>query len=846
MGVAQGGRGDQGFVFPALAAAVVDREGRISGWSEAAARLLGFSPQAVCGRPFAGLLADADPSVGPSAGPGQPPPAAPAAPTSPAWPGTLEGRRLLRTADRGAGAGTVAVDLRALPLLPAAEPPGGERGTDRGDEPPSGTDEAFAAAAGSSLLLFAPVRRTDEWGYGVSLMHALLRQREFGVVVHGPDLRVAFSNMYPDMFGGHSPSPGEGLADVAYDHEARDVEEVLRKVLDSGQTTRIDEQRLTSPSRPGREWTLTWSALQLADARGRPAGVAAVIEDVTQEAQTRRHRDLMQHAASAIGLSLDLRRTAQELADVVVGGGLSDLAAVDLALPVLDGEEPAAALGSGPALVRVATAAVGGGWPDGLLGAGDSYPPLPEGPRMSTLQGGRVLRLPREDVVGALGSERLVRLMVPAGAHSLIVAPLTARGLMLGTVTAWRTARSPAFDGADTQLLAEIASRAALGIDNGRRYTREHAAAVALQQRLLPRADVDTPAAEVSGTYLPAGGGTGVSGDWFDTLPLPSLRTALVVGDVIGHGLSAAATMGRLRTAVQTYADLELDPGEVLSQLEALVHRLVAEAPADQRDAVGASCLFALYDATTGECAVASAGHPPPVVCAPDGTVHVPDVRPGPPLGVGGVPFQTVTFPVEPGSVIALYTDGLFQLDRYDGPDGPAALGAELAARRSSGGPLREVGRTLVDRPRSRPPRDDIALLLARTKAVDPGRIAAWSLPPRLDSVAEARAKAVRQLSEWGYEELAFTTELVVSELVTNAVRHGSGRVGLRLILDQVLVCEVSDASNTQPRLRRAAETDEGGRGLFIVAQCTTRWGCRYGAQGKTIWTEQPLSGPSL
>jgi serine phosphatase RsbU (regulator of sigma subunit) len=793
MGVAQGGSGDQGFVFPALAAAVVDGEGRITRWSGAAARLLGFPPQAVSGRAFADLV------VGP------------ARPASAARP---EGRLLLSSAE----AGPVGVELAALPLLP------GSGGSGSGDE----------------LLLFAPVRSADEWGYSVSLMHALLRQREFGIVVHGPDLRVAFSNMHPDLFGGHNPSPGQELGDVAFAQEAREVEDVLRKVLDSGEPARTEEQRMGSPDRPGHEWTLTWSALQLADAEGRPVGVAAVIDDVTFEARAKHHRDLMQHAASAIGLSLDLRRTAQELADVVVGG-LSDLAAVDLVQPVLDGEEPSrTAVGGDPALVRVATAA-DGGWPEGMLAAGQAYPALPEGPRMPAVRGGRLLWLPREDVVAALGSEDLVRLMLPPGAHSLIIAPLTARGLMLGTVTAWRTARSPAFDDADTQLLAEITSRAALGIDNGRRYTREHAAAVALQQRLLPRAEVDTPAAEVSGIYRAAGGGTGVSGDWFDALPLPSLRTGLVVGDVIGHGLSAAATMGRLRTAVQTYADLELGPGEVLARLEGLVQRLAAEAPADQRDVAGASCLFAIYDATTGECAVASAGHPPPVVCAPDGTVRVLDVSPGPPLGVGGVPFQTVTFQVEPGSVVALYTDGLFELDRYDGPEALAALAEELGAQHPGGSSLRQVGRALVDHPRRRPARDDLVLLLARTKAVDPARIASWSLPPRLESAAEARAEAARKLREWGHEELVFTTELIVSELVTNAVRHGSGRVGMRLILDRVLVCEVSDESNTQPRLRRAGETDEGGRGLLIVAQCTTRWGCRYGARGKTIWTEQPL-----
>jgi anti-sigma regulatory factor (Ser/Thr protein kinase) len=212
---------------------------------------------------------------------------------------------------------------------------------------------------------------------------------------------------------------------------------------------------------------------------------------------------------------------------------------------------------------------------------------------------------------------------------------------------------------------------------------------------------------------------------------------------------------------------------------------------------------------------------------------------------VGGAPFQSTTFPVPPGSVLALYTDGLFELEPYAGADGTSRLRDDLAAACARGLPLDQIGRVIVDRPYARPPRDDIALLLARTRAVDPHNMRVWRFPSRVESVAEARAATVRQLREWGQDTVAFSAELVVSELVTNAVRHGTGTITLRLILDRMLICEVADASNTQPRLLRATETDEGGRGLFIVAQCTTRWGCRYGRQGKTIWTEQPREQPA-
>jgi anti-sigma regulatory factor (Ser/Thr protein kinase) len=132
-------------------------------------------------------------------------------------------------------------------------------------------------------------------------------------------------------------------------------------------------------------------------------------------------------------------------------------------------------------------------------------------------------------------------------------------------------------------------------------------------------------------------------------------------------------------------------------------------------------------------------------------------------------------------------------------------------------------------------------VLLARPRSVDPDAIASWEFPAGAGSAADARTRVTGQLADWGLADLAFSTELVVSELVTNAVRYAGDPIRVRLIRDEVLICEVSDPSNTQPRLARADSMDEGGRGLFIVAQCSSRWGARYASRGKTIWTEQPL-----
>ncbi|MGW4309339.1 SpoIIE family protein phosphatase [Streptomyces californicus] len=483
------------------------------------------------------------------------------------------------------------------------------------------------------------------------------------------------------------------------------------------------------------------------------------------------------------------------------------------------------------------------GWPAGLPAAGALSPALPNHALLRRIGQGETVLLPDRDsvIAAAEGYSELAPLFVPEHGHSAIAAPSFARGLVLGTVVAWRTRRPGPFDQEDADLLTEIASRAALGVDNARRYTREHRAAVALQQRLLPAATTDTPAAETVGFYVPAGGGAEIGGDWYDVIPLPSFRVALVAGDVMGHGLPATATTGRLRTAVDTLAERELDPDELLTHLDDLVQQLQGEAP-HQGGTVGASCLYAVYDPVTCQCTLASAGHPPPVVIRPDGNVESVEVSPGPLLGVGGMPFEATTFDLESGSIIAVYTKGVIYRDDQDPDAGLRRLTDRLAR---SGGPVRDldgVGHELLRSLGDAPARDDMALLLARTRAVAPEDTETWEFPADVSVVAAARKAAAGQLAARGLDELSFTTELVVSELVTNAVRYAGGPIGLRLIRGDVLVCEVNDPSNTQPRLRRARWSDEGGRGLFLIAQLTTRWGSRYTRSGKTIWTEQPLT----
>ncbi|MFP1628063.1 SpoIIE family protein phosphatase [Streptomyces sp. 5K101] len=551
--------------------------------------------------------------------------------------------------------------------------------------------------------------------------------------------------------------------------------------------------------------------------------------------RARERLGLLYDAGLCVGTTLDVTRTAEELTAVVVPR-FADFAAVDLPEAVLLGEEPIRADG---ALRRAAIAGINQS--SHLYAAGEPVTYATHTPQATSLAGGDPVLEPELAKAAGWIAQDPARgqKILDAGVHSLITVPLRARGTILGVVSFYRSRRAEPFEEDDLTLAEELVGRAALCIDNARRFTREHAVALALQRSLLPRGLPAQHAVEAAHRYLPAQSGAG--GDWFDVIPLSGARVALVVGDVVGHGLHAAATMGRLRTAVHNFSALDLAVDEVLTQLDDLVCRL----DMDQDEAgtgeeiVGASCLYAVYDPTTRRCTVARAGHPPPALILPDGTVEYPDLPAGPPLGVGGQPFETAEIEVPEGSLLALYTDGLIEhLGRRDVDLGLERLRHELA--HPGGGPeqtCQTLRALLPDHPA-----DDVALLVARTRTLDAGQVAAWELPADPAAVSRIRADVTAQLAEWSLEDLEFTTELLVSELVTNAVRYGGEPITLRLIRDSALICEVSDGSSTSPHLRRALTTDEGGRGLFLVAQLAQRWGTRYTPNGKVIWTEQPLT----
>ncbi|KOU18941.1 SpoIIE family protein phosphatase [Streptomyces sp. WM6368] len=577
-----------------------------------------------------------------------------------------------------------------------------------------------------------------------------------------------------------------------------------------------------------------------AGARGGVRGLVLVGEpEVGKYAVAARRRlELLAEASNRIGTTLDVSRTARELAETAVPR-LADFVTIDLPEAVLRGEESPRPTTE---MHRTVVHGIREDCPFYPVGAQISLRPTT--PHMRCIATGQPVLEP--DLRAAFGwlaqdpahAERLLAHNI----HSLITVPLLARGAILGVASFYRSTDPAPYGDDDRSLAQELAARASLCIDNARRYTREHTLALSLQHSLLPRDLPEQSAVEVAHRYLPAE--SGVGGDWFDVIPLSGTRVALLVGDVVGHGLHAAATMGRLRTAARNFAELELAPDELLTHLDNLMVRLDREEGGDGPDSastgiVGATCLYAIYDPTSQQCTMARAGHPPPALVRPDGSVSLLELPAGPPLGLGSLPFESVEIRLPEHSQLVLYTDGLIE-DRHRDVD--VALDALNRALAHPDRAPEETCRAVLDAVAPEHPADDIALLVARTNALPADRIATWDVAADPALVSEIRAASVRQLERWGLEESAFATELLLSELVTNAVRYGSAPIRVRLIHDRNLICEVHDASSSAPRMRQSATTDEGGRGLFLVAQLAQAWGTRYTTDGKVIWAECTLA----
>ncbi|WP_179332557.1 ATP-binding SpoIIE family protein phosphatase [Streptomyces sp. Tue6028] len=425
-------------------------------------------------------------------------------------------------------------------------------------------------------------------------------------------------------------------------------------------------------------------------------------------------------------------------------------------------------------------------------------------------------------------------LVVPGGQRA-ILAPLRGRRRVIGAALFLRRPERLAFEADDLLVAAQLATHSALGIDKAVLYGREAYIADELQRTMLPETLPRPTGVRLASRYLPAAETARVGGDWYDAIPLPGSRVALVVGDVMGHSMTSAAIMGQLRTTAQTLAGLDLPPQEVLHHLDEQAQRLGTDRMA--------TCLYAVYDPVSHRITIANAGHPPPVLLHLGGRAEVLRVPPGAPIGVGGVDFEAVELDAPAGATLLLYTDGLVESRLRDVWTGIEQLRERLAATAQLTGPdhpppLEALCDEVLDMLGPGDRDDDIALLAARFDGIAPSDVAYWFLEPEDAAPGRARKLARRALSRWGLEELTDSVELLVSEVVTNAVRYASRPVTLRLLRTDVLRCEVGDDVPQLPRLRQARATDEGGRGLYLVNRLARRWGATRLSTGKVVWFE--------
>ncbi len=553
-------------------------------------------------------------------------------------------------------------------------------------------------------------------------------------------------------------------------------------------------------------------------------------------------RALRDDALSRIGATLDLDQMAKEVADVVVPH-FCNAAGVLIQESIMGADEAPAFPEDGTAVLRRLAVASDDGNPawNSAFPTGEVLTYPLSTPYTRCMATGEAVLEPHLDTSTAREIAKIWRRKPVAkllNNVSMVLLPLIARGATLGFIVCTRNPGHRAFDAYDVEIGMDFAARAAIFIDNARRYSRERATALTLQRSMLPTGLTAPSSIEIRHRYLPGNQLIEVGGDWYESIALPGGRVALIVGDVAGHGVRAAVTMGRLRTALQTIVNLELSPAAGLQQLDALMREI------GERDPAFATCVYAVYDATDGTCEIASAGHLPPLLQHADGVAEYLDVPPAPPLGVGEGVIETRTFTIDDGSILVLYTDGLVENRGQDIDDGLLRL-RRVFEPEAIGRPLEDLARATLDGAYADHDRDDIAVLMARLRRLPEGDVVSWRFPARPTVVRDARGRVRETLERWGLEDLSFTAELLVSELVTNALRYATGDLELRLLRDRTLVCEVRDGVDALPRARQASDDDESGRGLQIVHRLAKRWGARPAGRGKVVWCELDVPGES-
>ncbi|MFJ3778052.1 SpoIIE family protein phosphatase [Streptomyces sp. NPDC090075] len=621
-----------------------------------------------------------------------------------------------------------------------------------------------------------------------------------------------------------------GVFPDAYDLAAPEEEDaVARRVLATGRPAldRIVRTRSSGGSGP-RHYSVSY--IRLEDARRDTVGLIVLALDVTDRMQAMQRLEILEAVRGSVGEHLDVIAVCEALIDAVVPA-FCGIAVVEVIEDVVRGDTPPLAPVDGDVpLLRAAFRGVVSAHPVGGVSR------LPDGtPFARVLADLRPRLVPVDhDSTWMSADPARAAAIEQSAVHSLIVAPLALRGQAMGVVSFYRHGTEERFEERDIALTADVCAHAALCLDNARRFTRERTIAATMKRRLLPQQPRATSAVDLARLHIPGPGGGGA---WSDVIELAGARTALVLGDVAGRGVATATTMGQLRTVIQSLAALDLEPDEMMARLSDTAARLAAERAAlpagDSLHAepLTAGCLIAVYDALEQRCTIVRAGLSDPYAVYPGGRAAVVAVPEGPVLaGSGHAPFPATTVELPEGSVLALGNEDLLA------PSGQVrSLLTEAAADQSLDQVCDSIAYALRDRRET-----EKILLLARAKAFPADRVLVLPLPAESRAAPLARAATRRQLAAWDIgEEDAFTAELIVSELVGNAIRHGAPPLRLRLVLDRHLTCEVSDAAECAPHLKHARTIDEDGRGLFIIASLADAWGTRYNGDGKTVWAQR-------
>ncbi|OIJ97480.1 PAS sensor protein [Streptomyces sp. MUSC 14] len=801
------GEGDAAAGRIPLGVVVVDRAGLVSHWSSGARRLFGVDREDAVGRPAADLLpvsgALADDAHG--------------ADTRHAYtPYDDPGPDLEASLDGHTGYATAG---RARQSTPGGAPDGERLDVLWWAYP-------LVGPGPSRLLVLAAdaTRLRDERGYddetAERISPGFARHTELPA---SDELARRLPEILPNM--------GPGLS-------SRIVSQVLElgyPVLEFSQSDRVPVTPYWGvPRRPGRVRTEAVVPQQ----RSAPPLVPAGAEADLEYAAVRERLEFLNEVSSGIGSSLDLGETIREVTSAAVPR-FADFAGTHLRAAVLAGEGfPDGPPDASTVMFRVWVEHNDepGRWDD-TVPVGEAFAFPEHTPFYKCMVTGEPVLIPRvtEELSERISGEFEKRDLRPLiGGRSLLIVPLKARNVVLGFMVLMRRPDRPAFDDMDRTTGAELAARAGLVLDNARMYTYQENVADTLQDSMLPQVNPRMAGCDVATRYLPGTRLGRIGGDWFDTIKLPGSRTALVVGDVMGHGLNSAAMMGQLRTAVQTMATMETPPARLLRNLDDLARRL--------GDNYLATCLYAVYDPIRGELHLANAGHIPPVlVRAEDGSSELLDLPTGAPIGVGGVAFESLRIAVRPGDRLVLCTDGLVEVRGCDIGEGLAAL-CESAAHPAAS--MDDACDTIIRALNTRGGRkDDVALLMARLNGIHADHVAEWRLDPGPSEVARARRLVRAQLLDWGLPQAVDTAELLVSEVVTNAVRHAvSEPVGLRVILADALLFEVTDDEPALPAMLGAGPYDEAGRGLRVVSRLAREWGATASGHRKTVWFEQAVT----